>query len=433
MKLNIIAGFLGMFWLAVSNGMPLPLLMEGVKASGFQLGLLSGVRQFAMLAQLPSAFIVDELHRRKTFWAVAVIIQRLLWGVPALLPILLPDRTDLWPLIIIAGLGIGDALGNAGTAPWYSWMADLLPPGRAGRFWGTRQRVLSLSILIASLVFGLLLDAFSSRGFLGFQIVFAAAAIFGVADILVHMAVHEPAPMRRTKGEALWTRLVTPMRNRDFRRLTLAMGIWTAAVTMPGYASGLPGFFNVVYLKESFGVTYAQASMVFIASAIGAILWTPRIGRMIDQRGARRTLLYLMGIGPGFTLAWLFVTPGQWQIPGLGLIPQPILLIGAASLMVGGLYAGVTLCQVRLTQVLTTASGRTVAMGLHWSLVGVIGTVGALAAGWMKDHLSFGHFCLVEGLAPFSYFQVLILIQVALAWGVALPVARKLSISAIEA
>lgn len=432
MKLNIAAGFLGMFWLAVSNGMPLPLLMQAVKASGFQLGLLSGVRQFAMLAQLPSAFIVEELHRRKPYWAVAQIIQRTLWVVPALLPLLLPDRRDLWAVVIIGSLGFGELLGNAGTAPWYSWMADLLPPGRAGRFWGARQRVLSVSVLLASLLFGIILDTFASRGFLGFQIVFAIAAIFGVGDILVHMAVHEPAPVRRTSHESRWHRLITPLRSRDFRRLTFAMGIWTAAVTMTGYSGGLPSFFSIVYLKESFGATYGQASWVFIASAVGAILWTPRIGRMIDQRGARRTLLYLMAAGPFFTLAWLFVTPGQCAVPGIGIVPQPIFLIGVASLIVGGFYSGVTLCQTRLTQALTTASGRTVAMGLHWSLVGLIGTCGALMAGWMKDHLQINGICLAPGFAPFSYFQVLILMQVALAWGVTLPLIRGLSVSALE-
>src|SRR5215218_4818183 len=120
MKLNIVAGLFGMVWVSVWNGMPLPLLMQVVKASGFQLGLLSGVRQFAMLAQLPSALIVERLQRRKPFWAAAAIVHRAIWIVPALLPIILPHRPEWWPIAIILTLAVSDILGNASTAPWFS-------------------------------------------------------------------------------------------------------------------------------------------------------------------------------------------------------------------------------------------------------------------------------------------------------------------------
>ena len=87
MRLNMLAGFLGMMWISVPLGMPLPLLMDAVQASGFQLGLLSAAWMLAMLAQIPSAFLVERLATRKPFWAIISIIHRCLWGVPALLPI----------------------------------------------------------------------------------------------------------------------------------------------------------------------------------------------------------------------------------------------------------------------------------------------------------------------------------------------------------
>jgi MFS family permease len=427
MELNVAAGFLGMMWLAAAAGLPLPLLMESVKASGFQLGLLSGVRQFAMLAQLPSAFLVERLLRRKPYWATAALIHRAIWMVPALLPVVLPHRRDLWPVIIIVSLGVSEVLGNAGTAPWFSWMADLVPPHRAGRFWGARQRVLSIGLLVSAFIYGLVLDEFSGRAWIGYQIVFTAAALFGMADILLHLHVHEPAPVRAQVNTDFWRRIRAPLADRDFRRMTLAMGFWAAAVAMPGYFMGLPSFFSMVYLKEAFGSSYGQASWIFIASALGAILWTPRIGRWMDRHGARRTLMGLMAVGPFFTLAWLFVSPRRFSFFGWLEAPQPILLLSLASLGVGGAYAGVTLCQVRLTQVFTGQAGRTVAMAVHWSLVGLIGTCGALGAGWIKDHLGRSGAPLLEGWHGSSYFQILVLIHVALAWGVALPLVGRIA------
>ena len=88
------------------------------------------------------------------------------------------------------------------------------------------------------------------------------------------------------------------------------------------------------------------------------------------------------------------------------------------SLVLGGIYSGSWVCQVRFTQLLTVPSGRTVAMGLHWTITGVIASFGSLAAGLIKDHFS----------SPYlSYYQLLVLLHLGLTWGVALPLVRGIS------
>jgi len=424
MRKNVIAGALGTVWLVAVYGLPLPLFMEAIKASGFQLGLMGAVRQAAMFAQLPAAFMVERLDRRKMFWASIATVHRSLWLVPALLPMLWPSGAAYWVVVLIIALGTSDALGNASTAPWQSWMADLLPASRAGRFWGGRQRLLATAIFVAALAYGWILDATNRPGYglTGFTIVFATAAIFGVADIAVHLGVFEPTPVRSHPGQTPWRRIAAPLRNRDFRRLTLAMGAWTAALALPGYFNGTPGFFNVVYLHEAFGASYSQASWLILASASGAILWSRRIGHRIDRYGARRVGMCLATIGPLFTLAWFFASPLQLPLPVLGTVPQPVVLMCVASLMIGGCYAGMQLCQLRLTQALTSQAGRTVAMAVHWSFVGGIGALGALGGGWIKDHFppAWGAFA-VPGGAPLSYFHIIIALQVLLAWAVVVP------------
>ena len=428
MWLNIGAGAFGTFWIGAAYGTPLPLFLQAVQATGFQLGLMGAVRLLALLAQLPAAFFVERLERRKTFWAVAAIAHRLLWLVPALLPWVWPQGMAWWPVVLILVLGLSEILGQAGTAPWLSWMADLLPAERAGRFWGVRSRLLAVCMVAAALLYGWAMDRWnqSPHPLLGFSLVFAVAALLGVADIVVHLAVAEPAPLRSAPGVSFWRRLAAPLRDRDFRRLTLAMGAWAAALALPGYAGGTPGFFNVVYLQENFGASYSQASWLILASALGTVIWAPKIGHRIDRFGARAVALILMAVGPVFTLAWLFVSPVRWHLPLAGPVPQPVVLMCAASLVIGGFYGGVQLCQLRLTQAFTGSAGRTVAMAVHWSSVGVIGACGALAGGWIKDHFprAWGG-VLLPGGAPFSYFQIIILLHLVIAWGIALPLLRS--------
>jgi MFS family permease len=385
---------------------------------------MGAVRQAAMFAQLPSAFIVERLHARKPFWARVAIVHRSLWLAPALLPLLWPSGERHWVVVLIIALGLSDTLGNVSNAPWLSWMADLLPAERAGRFWGGRQRFMSGSVFVAAIAYGWILDTASghSAGLIGFTVVFTLAAICGVGDILIHLGVFEPPQSRSAPGQPFWRRLLTPLRERDFRRLTLAMGAWTAALALPGYYNGVPGFFNVVYLHESFGATYSQASCLILFSALGAILWSRLIGHRIDIFGVRLVAMSLAALGPLFTLLWFFVSPAPLYVPLLGEVPQPVILMSAASLIIGGCFQGMQLCQYRFTQAVTPVNGRTVAMAVHWSSAGVIGSIGALTGGWIKDHIptAWTHWT-VPGGAPFSYFHIIIVLQVLLAWCVVLP------------
>ena len=431
MRLNIAAGSVGMFWMAAAYGMPLPLFMEAIGASGQQLGAVGAFRQLAMLGQIPAALFVESLARRKPFWAGACALHRLMWLIPALLPLLLPGRTEWYPVAIIVAVALSDILANLGSAPWMSWMADLLPAERSGRFWGVRQGVFSVALIFAFVLFGKLLDRFPASGGLGgFSIVFTIGALAGLADVIVHWWVHEPAPLPHPRRDAVWERVCAPLRDPAFRRLTLALGAWSFATAMPGFANGLPGFFNVVYLKRSFGATYSQASLLLIASAFGSILCAQRIGRFIDRHGARRVAVWLMLAGSAISLAWFFVSPArvEFTLPLLGAqsIPQAVLLMSAASVPIGGFYAGVLMCQYRLSQLHTPPEGRTVTMAVHWSLVGLMASLGPMLAGFIKDHFpaALSRIELPCG-APLSYFQIIILIQVLILWFIATPLLRE--------
>ncbi len=431
MRLNITAGSVGMFWAAVAFGLPLPLFMEAIGASGQQLGAVAAVRQLAMLGQIPAALFVERMARRKPFWAAACILHRLMWLVPAMLPLLFPGDTKWYPVVIIAALAISDILANVGSAPWMSWMADLLPAERSGRFWGLRQRIFSIALIFAFIAFGKLLDHFpATSGLTGFSIVFGIGAIAGLADVIIHCWVHEPMPVPHPRREPVWERIIAPLRDPVFRRLTFALGAWSCAAAMPGIANGLPGLFNVVYLKQAFSASYSQASLLLVASAFGSILSARRIGHFIDLYGARRVAVRLMCAGSAMSLAWFFVSSARvdFTLPLLGpqAIPQAVLLMSVASIPIGGLYAGVLLCQLRLSQIHTAPEGRTVTMAVHWSLVGLMASAGPMLAGFIKDHFpaALSRITLPCG-SPLSYFQIIIVIQIALIWLVAAPLLKK--------
>lgn len=425
LRLNIAAGFFGMFWICGPLGAPLPLLMQAVEATSTQLGVLSALWQVAMLAQIPAAFLAEGLGRRKTMWAVVTVAHRVLWAAPAVLSWLFPEAKGRLAVYLIAALGLSNLLANLGTASWTSWMADLVPPHSAGRFWAVRQRVLSVGLIVATALYGWLLDRPEWQGSLeGFQWVFALCSVCGIADVLVHWYVDEPARKTPPVWGRVRERLRAPFRVRGFLTLTLLMAVWTGAQSLLGYTLAMPGFFSMVHLRESFGATYFQASLIFITAALGAGLFTGVLGPWMDRAGAAAVFRRLLVWAPVSMMAWWLAAPGHCGVGG-HVWPAAVVLMALAALAQGAFLTGAFLCQFRLTQMCTVEEGRTVAMAVHWSIAGVGGAAGAVFAGWLKGVLSAG-----SGLSWPGHgyaFDVLVLLHVALAWLVAFPLSGRLS------
>ena len=424
LRLNIIAGFFGMFWISVPLGAPLPLMMQGLQASATQLGILSASWQIATIAQIPAAFLVERLRRRKTSWVIVCLCHRILWATPAVVPLLFPNQRDTWTVMIITGLSLSNFLANLGTASWLSWMADLVPAEIAGRFWAKRQSILSVALVVSTILFGSILDAHSPEHLLkGFQWVFGLCSVFGVADVIIHSFVREPEQPPRQTINGIGSRLNEPFKTRGFGRLAFVMGIWTCAQSIVGYTLALPGFFSMVHLRQDYGASHAQASWIFCCAAFGALLLTPRLGRWIDSDGAPAVFVRLIAVIPFTMLGWWGAPKGMLAL-GNQEVPMAIVYMAPVAMVQGGLLAGALLCQFRLTQMATCAQGRTVAMAIHWSGCGMGGCIGAMLAGAIQDRISLSWFDFLQG--SWSAFDLLVLISALICWLFVLPFALSL-------
>ncbi len=422
MRINIGAGCLGMIWMAMSLNMPLAMFMEAVGAGGFLIGLMMTIRFTAMVAQIPSALIAERLDARKPMWATLALIHRCLWLVVALLAFFWSPERWWLPVAVIVVVGLSDFLGHGGSVLWYSWIADLVPPKIAGSFWGRRQAIVTGASLLGMGVAGYLLDQFRDPAtgktlVSGFGIVFTLAALAGVADVLVHTRVCEPRPARSASAGG-WRRLLVPLQDRDFRHLTLAMGAW-------GFGANMLATFSLIYFKRDFPVTYVEVAALTIAGALGAVATSHVMGILIDRLGPRVLAAVLMVLAPLTLVSWFFVRDG-WVTLGLPWgewkLPQVMAVQGVATFLSGCLFAGIVPCQLQLAGLLSRASGRTVAMAVHWSLVGLIAALGTLVGGVIMDAFpeGVGGWLLPSG-APVAYLHVMIVVFALVVWSVALP------------
>lgn len=427
LRLNIISGCMGNVWGTIIGGMPLTMFMKSIGASGVLIGLTATVGQVAMALQVVSALLAERLPSRKHFFGWALIPHRLLWFLPALLPLVLAPHSSLLAPAIIWTVAISGVLGQLGSASWWSWMADLVPESQRASFWGRRHSIISLTCLLGFLAVGLLLDIFpdpSKPGgsFLGFSLVFALAACLGTADIICHLWVPEPKPVLSPVRSGVVSLILKPFANRDFLWLTLGMGVWT-------FASGVTGQFSLVYLSRDLHVSYSGMSILAAGAMVGASLAGVMWGYVMDRVGARNFGAIMMLLAPVLHVFWFFLREGTVTV-NLVVLPsfhvsQIMLMLTTSSFFAGLVFSGVALAQVSLLPALSPAEGRTMAMAAHWSVVGLIGSLGPLLGGklmdWMHAWLqaSGTSWTLPAGL-PLSFFHILLVINALIVWLVGL-------------
>ena len=122
MRMNMLAGSLGSFWLIIAMGMPFTMLLEALGARGVTMGAAQAVIQLSMLLQLPGAIFAEFLNRRKVVWAMALLTMRLLWFVPAVAMLVKAPAETIVTLAILT-TAVSFSLNAFVSASWWSWMA----------------------------------------------------------------------------------------------------------------------------------------------------------------------------------------------------------------------------------------------------------------------------------------------------------------------
>jgi len=412
LRLSILASCHGMVWVAVALGMPLTMFLEALGASGLMLGMAMTAQQVAMAFQLPGGIIANRLRHLKPVWFAFAMPHRLVWFALPALPFLFAGNPHAAAMVTVGIVAVSAVLANLGTPAWFGWMSALVPARESGSFWGIRQAWTMAVFLLATALVGWLLDITGAADgpwrFRGFMLVFAVAAVFGAADILIHARVPAPQAIEPQSGNTLAT-LRNILRDRDFRMLTLAFGLW-------GISLGISGPFAIVYLKRVFDASYSQLAAMTITFSLGTIIAGLFWGRIMDTIGGRSFGSIMLLAIPLFSIPWFLLSGQSYDLPWLGHTPEAVVVYVVVNFFSGAFFSGVTLCQINLITTLATAESRTITMALHFTLVGLIGATGPAIGGRLMDLLADAPIgiSLPRGIA-FSFFHCQTLLHIATA------------------
>jgi MFS family permease len=244
---------------------------------------------------------------------------------------------------------------------WFVWMGDLIPRRIRGRFLARREQITRLIQFPVAIALAILMDRVIHRDrplapqfqpeFVWTLVgLFAVAAAFGVADILLFLRIREVSPTtpdapRRPAADihvppsalgglpgaaifagryvvaAVRQLLIEPMRDRAFRRYVLFGA--TAA-----FAISVGGPFYMRDMRENLQFSHVSLNITFmVLGPLMAILATSYWGRLIDRWGRRPTLMVAMWVAVFGAAPYFFASK---------YTPNPQWLIDAANALAGG-------------------------------------------------------------------------------------------------
>lgn len=301
MRLSSVEGTFSRIHTFLTGGIFLTALALSMGAQPWHLGFLAAVPHLTQIFQLIGAYLVEATGRRKLIAVLGAGISRLLWiCIPLLYLISSPQAAIAWFLVtIIVASSLGHMAGNA----WTTWMADLIPEKLRGRYFGIRQGVIAMVTVAASVMGCIWLDW--SGNLLGeptaLAFIVVAASLSGLIGIgLLGRQPDIPRPAER-KAPRFLALLISPAKNREFRRSLVFFMAWNAAI---GFTAA---FYNVHMIRE-LGISFITIGLFqSINPLLGSFLFK-RWGRIIDRFQIRSVMLVSGLMITTLPVIWLLPT-----------------------------------------------------------------------------------------------------------------------------
>ena len=385
-----LSGALCMIFVGCVNSPVFTDVFRRVGATELHFGLLSGIPMAMLVMQFIGAYWTNRMRHRRGWFMTLVIASRLLYLPLAVLPFCTGASPGSVIIAMIAILSLSSALTQITLPMWLSWMGDLIPRRILSRYWGGRQRVLTLTLTGTSLLVTAI--AFYGHAIAPRMIYLLLAAVgvtAGVLDILQFRHIREP-PNLRMDAHPLHI-LMQPLRDKHYRAMVL-FSVAFSGVSM------LAAAFMQIYTLDVLQVPLWQTALLWCAPGLGAATVAPLWGRLADRFGSRPILRVCVALKPIIALVFLFVTPAT---------AVPVLAV--ALLLDSMLNSGNEIATNGFMLKLAPRENRSMFIASITALSGMASAAGAITGGLVLSHTSTFHLALFG--REWNHYQLLFLVS----------------------
>jgi MFS family permease len=373
LKASTLDGIFAAVFSNTTSGVLLTSFLLELGAQPFEIGLLAAIPLLANLLQPIGAHWSEQTHSRHWFCAWIYAPARSLWllliiGIFLLGQGKIEPQVLMWGTMAIALLSSG--YGALGSAPWLSWMAQIVPCRLRGRYFGFRNSAANLTNLISIPLLGLGIGHWMGGAIEGYGIALGLGMVAGMVSLGFQGWMVDVDPQeRRALQEKEEDTMGEASRNGNFLRFLLYYGTWMFAVNLSA------PFFNL-YLLDNLHLDLAQVTLYNSLMAAANLLMLMLWGRLADRVGNRPILL---GVGMAMAwvpLLWWGVNGGEWSV-WLGI---PLL-----HLLMGGTGAAIDLCGNNVQMSVAPQQNQSTYFGVVAAIAGVSGAIGTMAGGFLAE------------------------------------------------
>lgn len=381
-------------------------LKEELQFSDSMYGLISALPWFTVLVQIPFSSYIRRKPRIKELFIPLLLTVRLSFVLLGILAAFLQnDLLIYFTVFMFVFMGFASALNWMADLLFNIWVGAAVPPTCNGRFFGTRQTVLSAATLIYSLGVTLLTNAMGDWPY-KYTLLFILAGIFGSLDVLTFIIVRRPQEAYTPVPEPAVV-IEKPVSNRvgsPLKRLrTLSIGRGKPRMNFPRFSANIfmplkdkryrtyllfttlysfgiqinSPYVNVYMLEVLKLPLGTQTFLAVLMPGIATVLFIASTGRISDRYGFRNSLLVFGFISAISPLMWLFVHSSTW------------LLIAPINFLWGITGVATDLAILSMSIFLAPPENRSVYVSSKAIFTNIFGVVpGMLLGGFLSDALA---------------------------------------------
>ncbi|RDE10915.1 MAG: MFS transporter [Candidatus Thorarchaeota archaeon] len=337
------------------------------------IGILAAIPFLAQLLQIPSVYIIHRAGKRKIVNVVTQLGNRMAILGMALIPFLSVSDVRLVLLVVFVAI---QAIFNAiGSPSWNSWLRDLVPIDRLGRFFSVRMAATGVVAIIVALLggqfIGLWTEAYSQDPSIGYSILFFVAFVFGMIAVYFTSTTPEPkliVPDRAVKFSQI---VEEPFKDDNFRQLIWFSVVWT-------FSTALASPFFTVYLLNRAGLDLPAITILVAVTQLVSIAFFRFWGRLSDRFSNKSILQVSSPLFIISTVMWTFTAVADFYSLKIPLL----ILIHVVS---GFSSAGVNLATSNIGLKLAPRGEATSYLASRGSVMAVAGTAAPLIGGAAAD------------------------------------------------
>src|SRR5919202_2216216 len=376
-------GVSGTLFYSIIGGALLSNFLLDLGAGPVEIGMLASIPQVVNLLQPFGAYIADRMQSR--YWYSICIFgpSRLLWLilVPA---IWLGGSFHIAEYrlvqLTLAIIWVTQLLESLGRASFFSWLAALVPQRLRGRYFGFRNRAVSLTNLIGVPLLGLVVSKWPGGRLQGYSAVLVLGIVLGITSLVCQFFMTDVNPKlvqvthSDTAQKSPTGTIFSFLKEANFLKFLVYSGLWSFAVNVSA------PFFNLYLL----GDLNIDVSVVTLYNSLGAganllmlIFW----GRLADRIG-NRPIMIVVGI-------LVALTPLLWLEAGTA----PIFLwvwFPLLHIIGGGTWAAIDLCTNNLLMGVAPLRNQSLYFALAAAVPGVTGATGITTGGFLATVTDLG-------------------------------------------